>query len=530
MLFTSYEFILAAALVFLLYYLIPKKFQWKYLLAVSYLFYFNAGHTYVIYIAVTTVFTWFAAKKIGSLGEEKSAWLKEHKKTADKEEKKAYKAAMQKKQKAFFLAALLVDLGLLIVMKYTNFVIENINGVINAVGKGEPLNFLSIALPLGISFYTFMAVSYLIDVYNEKYEPQKNLAKFALYVSFFPQLVQGPISRYNDLSQSLYEEHYFDSHKVCRGLQRILWGFFKKLVIADRVLIGLKTIIGAPEEYQGVYVFVGMMFYALQLYCDFTGGIDITIGMAEVMQIHVKENFMRPFFSKNIKEYWNRWHMTMGNWFTDYIFYPVSVSKWMLKLSKFSRAHLGENIGKRVPVYLCSLMVWFTTGIWHGASWNFIAWGLANCIVILISQELTPLYRKFHNRFDVEGTLGYKIFCVVRTVLLMSSLRIFDCYESVGQTIRMYFGMFTAGNLHVLWDGSLLQLGLNLTDYIIALVGVVILVTVSLIQRKESVRDQIARLPYPAKLGIWFGLFLIVLLMGAYGQGYDESQFIYNQF
>ena len=530
MLFTSYEFILAAALVFLLYYLIPKKWQWPFLLVVSYLFYFKAGHSYVIYIAVTTVVTWFAARKIGDLGAQKSAWLKEHKKTADKEEKKAYKAAMGKKQKGFFLIALFVDLGLLIVMKYTNFMIENINGICKAIGQGEPLSFWNIALPLGISFYTFMAVSYLIDVYNEKYEPQRNLAKFALYVSFFPQLVQGPISRYNDLSQTLYEKHYFDVAKICRGLQRVLWGFFKKLVIADRVLIGLKTIIGAPEEYQGVYVFVGMMFYALQLYCDFTGGIDITIGMAEVMQIKVQENFYRPFFSKNIKEYWNRWHMTMGSWFTDYIFYPVSVSKWMLKLSKFSRSHLGENIGKRVPVYLCSLMVWFTTGIWHGASWNFIAWGLANCIVILISQELTPLYRKFHERLDVDGKLWYKIFCVVRTVLLMSSLRIFDCYESVGQTIRMYFGMFTAGNLHVLWDGSMLKLGMNLTDYVIAFAGLIILVAVSLVQRKEPVRDQIARLPYPAKCMIWFGLFLIVLLMGAYGQGYDESQFIYNQF
>ncbi|MGN0435870.1 MAG: MBOAT family O-acyltransferase [Wujia sp.] len=528
--FTSYEFILEVALLFAIYYLMPGKHQWKLLLVASYLFYFSAGHTYLFYIGVTTVVTYFCSWKMGKIIEARSAYIKANKKTLDKEARKAYKESMHKKQKFYFLVALFIDLGLLIVIKYTNFIIENVNGIVNSFGGGEPISYVNIIMPLGISFYTFQSLGYLIDVYNEKYEPQNNLGRFALFVGFFPQLSQGPISRYDDLSVTLYEEHRFDSKTVAFGLQRILWGYFKKLVIADRVLIGLKALLAAPDQYQGTYFFVAALFYALQLYCDFTGGIDITIGIAETMGIKLKENFIRPFFSKDIKEYWNRWHISMGTWFTDYIFYPVSVSKWMLKLSKFSRAHFGENIGKRVPVYTASILVWFTTGIWHGASWNFVVWGLANCVVILISQELTPLYRKFHKRFEVDGKFWYKCFQVGRTILLMSFLRMFDCYASVGTTFRMFGSMFTKWKMSVLWNGSLMNLGLDMYDYIIILVGVVLLFTISLLGRRKSVRERILSLPYPARFAVWFVLFAVVLLAGAYGHGYDQSQFIYNQF
>jgi len=202
----------------------------------------------------------------------------------------------------------------------------------------------------------------------------------------------------------------------------------------------------------------------------------------------------------------------------------------MLKLSKFSRNHFGEVIGKRVPVYLSSFVVWFATGIWHGASWNFIAWGLGNWLVIMVSQELEPLYKKFHDRFHVNGKFGFRMFQVVRTVLLMSCLRLFDCYRDVPLTFRMFGSMFSAGNWNILWDGSLLNIGLTVTDYFILLCGLLLLIAVSLLQRTGSVREKIASLPYWGKFILWYGLFLVVLLMGAYGIGYDSSQFIYNQF
>lgn len=530
MLFTSYEFLEFLLVLLLLYYLIPAGWQWKLLLAASFFFYFCASPVYCAYIAVTIVTTWAAGCMIGAARRKRDAYLQENGENLGKEGKKAYKAQVKRRTWRFTLACLLLNLGILAVVKYTNFVIANVNAVIDALGSGSPIRFFNIILPLGISFYTFQAMGYIIDVYRGTVEAERNPFKFALFVSFFPQLIQGPISRFGDLKQTLFERHPFHGPTVSLGLQRILWGFFKKLVVADRIVAGVNVLIHDADAYTGAYAFVGMLFYALELYADFTGGIDITIGIAQTLGIRVMENFNRPFFSKNIKEYWNRWHITMGSWFTDYIFYPISVCKPMLKLSKFSRKRFGEVVGKRVPVYLSSFAVWFATGVWHGASWNFIVWGLGNWLVIMVSQELEPLYAKFHGRFHVKEKFGFRLFQVIRTVLLMSVLRMFDCYRNVPLTFRMIGSMFTARNWNVLWDGSLLRIGLSGTDYAVLLFGLVLLVTVSLVQRRGSVRAKIGALPYWGRFTIWYGLFLVVLLAGAYGIGYDASQFIYNQF
>ena len=530
MLFTSYEFLGFLAVLLALYYLIPKRFQWGLLLAASYFFYFFTGPSNLIYILGTTVTTYLAGRGIALIGERQKEYLKEHKEELDRETKKAYKAKMKHRQWLCLLSCLLFNIGVLAVVKYTNFVIGNLNAVFRAAGSGRTLDFWNIALPMGISFFTFQAMGYLIDVYRGVVPAEKNPFRLALFVSFFPQLIQGPISRFGDLAQSLFEEHPFDRKTLSFGLQRVLWGFFKKLVIADRMLVGVNMIIRSPENYGGAYVFLGMLFYALELYADFTGGIDITIGVAQALGIRVTENFNRPYFSKSIKEYWRRWHITMGSWFTDYIFYPISVCKPMLKFSRFSRAHFGERIGKRMPVYLSSFTVWFATGIWHGASWNFIVWGLANWAVIMISQELEPLYERFHSRFAVRDKFFFRLFQVVRTVLLMSALRTFDCYRDVPLTFRMFGTLFTDFNWHILWDGSLLTLGLTALDFAVLAAGAALLVAVSLWQRSGSVREKIAAKPYWLKFAVWYGLFLATLLLGAYGVGYDASQFIYNQF
>ncbi len=531
MLLTSYEFLGFLAVLLVLYYLVPRGFQWKLLLAASYLFYFVAGPLFPLYILVTTATTYLVSCRIEGIGRRQSVYLKENKGSLSKEEKKAYKQKNKTAQWRWMLACLLFNLGILAVVKYGNFAISNINGLVQALGGRGEFGLLGIIVPMGISFYTFQSMGYLIDVYRGVVPAERNFFRLALFVSFFPQLIQGPISRFGDLSQTLFSEHPFEGKTLCLGLQRVLWGYFKKLVVADRVVTGITTITrGGISEYEGAYVFVGMMFYALQLYADFTGGIDITIGVAQAMGIRVAENFNRPFFSKSIKEYWNRWHMTMGSWFTDYIFYPISVCKPMLKFSKFARAHFGEAVGKRMPVYLSSFAVWSATGIWHGASWNFIVWGLANWVVIMISQELEPLYARFHGRFSVQGKWGFKLFQVLRTILLMSSLRIFDCYRDVGTAFRMFGTLFTRWNWQILWDGSLLELGLSGLDYGILAAGLLMMVLVSLVQRTGSVREKIAARPYPVRFVLWYGLFLLVLLMGAYGVGYDASQFIYNQF
>lgn len=529
MLFTSYCFIGFLIVLFLLYYKIPGKYQWGLLLIASYLFYAVAGAQFLIYIGVTTLSTWYAGLRMEKVKQQYTGYRKLHKAEMTKEEKKSHKQEEKKKQRIWLLLCLFFNFGILAVVKYTNFAISNINYFLNLAGRG-PLNFLSLALPMGISFYTFQSMGYLIDVYRGTCEPERNLGKFALFVSFFPQLIQGPISRFADLSKTLWIPHAFDKKQVIFGIERILWGFFKKLVIADRIVAGVNTIIRDPDQYQGVYVLVGMLYYACELYADFTGGIDITIGVAQVLGIKIKENFERPYFSKSIKEYWRRWHITMGTWFTDYIFYPISVSMPMLRLSKCSRAKFGEAVGKRVPVYCATILVWFTTGIWHGASWNFIVWGLMNCLVIMVSQEMEPFYRWFHSKFSVKDRWLFRAFQVGRTIFLMSALRMFDCYRDVPLTFRMFGNMLTGRNYSVLFQGGLMNIGLTAADYMVLSIGVVTMLVVSLVQRRGSVREALYAKSPAVQLGVVYLLLFSVLIFGAYGIGYDASQFIYNQF
>ncbi len=530
MLFTSYRFLGFIFALFILYYLVPKRCQWMLLLAASYIFYAHAGWECLIFIGVTTLTTYAVGCIIDGNHKRQKQYLAQHKAELSKEEKKAYKEKQKNIRFVWMTVCLVLNFGILAVLKYTNFAIANVNGILQAAGSDKVLAFRDLILPLGISFYTFQSMGYLIDIHRGKYSAQKNIFKFALFVSFFPQLIQGPISRYDDLEKGLFSSHCFDWHTISLGLQRILWGYFKKLVIADRMLIGVKTLISDTDTYTGFYVFLGMIFYALQLYADFTGGIDITIGIGQVLGVPMRENFIRPYFSKGIKEYWRRWHISLGDWFTDYLFYPISVCKPMLKVSKLSRKLLGEQIGKRVPVYASSIAVWFVTGIWHGAAWNFVVWGLGNCFFIMLSQECEPLYEKFHARFRVKETTWFKAFRIIRTFLLMSSLRMLDCYRDVPMTFRMFGSMFTDWNIGEVLTTGMWNLGLGKHDYIVLVIGTATLIVVSLIGRRGSVREMIAKKPIGVSMAVFGALFVATVLFGAYGMGYDASQFIYNQF
>jgi D-alanyl-lipoteichoic acid acyltransferase DltB (MBOAT superfamily) len=479
---------------------------------------------------ITTISTYLISRGISALQAKGADYLRENKEILTREERKAYKATMKGKQRRLLVICMLINFGILAVLKYLDFTIININSVFDLLRINTELPALGFVLPLGISFYTFQTMGYIIDVYREKYPYEKNIFKLALFISFFPQLIQGPINRFDDLKETMFAKHSYDARNVSFGLQRILWGFFKKLVIADRLLVAVNTIVRDPEQFKGIYVLVGMFFYAIELYSDFTGGIDITIGIAEVLGIRMKENFERPYFSKSITEYWRRWHISLGTWFKDYMFYPISISKSMLNLSKYCRKHLGEGIGKRIPIYIASIILWFITGFWHGAAWNFIVWGLGNCLVILVSQECTPLYEKFHARFHVQHTFWYRLFQVGRTFWLMSFLRTFDCYRNVPTTFKMYGSIVTDFNLPELFQGGLMKLGLTVSDYIVLILCVIVLLTVSLLQRSGSVREKLAAKPLLLRYATYFAIILAILILGAYGVGYDASQFIYSQF
>jgi len=512
MLFTSYQFIVFLMVVVVTFYCTPKKWQTMILLLASYWFYYFAARGCLIYVILTTIGSYFAARGISK---------------ASGKQRKSYKHL----KKIWLIMGLVVTLGLLGVFKYTDFFIYNVNRFVKLLDEAKQINYIQILLPLGISFYTFRCVGYLVDVYRGKYEAEKNILRYALFVSFFPQIIQGPISRYDELGRTLFLPKKFNKQVICSGLQRMLWGYFKKLVIADRILIAVNTVIRSPQEYQGAYVFLGALFYAVELYADFTGGMDITIGIGELFGVQIVENFRQPFLSKSVKEYWTRWHISMGTWFRDYVFYPCSVCSPMRKLTSFSKSHFGKKIGKKLPVYMASFIVWFLTGLWHGASWNFIVWGVGNFVLITLSEECRPVFAWFHKQFPhVKSKKWFSVLQITRTILLMSCLRMFDCYRTVSETVQMFCSMFTKWDSRIFFDGSLLKLGISFTDYIIIFIGIVLMFQVSLQQKQGPVREKIRSFSGVTRFFIWYGLFLVVLLFGAYGIGYDETQFIYTQF
>ncbi len=502
--FVSYTFIGFLIVLFLLYYLIPRRFQWILLLIASLAFYMAIDVRYLIFILTTALTVYWTGATIVGL---------------DKKQKKRR-----------MLVCLLLNLGILATLKYTNFAINNLNFFLGRSGERR-IEEINLIVPLGISFYTFQAVGYLLDVYWGKIKPQNNFWKFALFVSFFPQLVQGPISRYDDLSKDLYSEHRFDGKQISYGLERILWGYFKKLVIADRISVAVTTLSESPGYYTGGFVFVAMVFYGVQLYADFTGGIDITIGISQVLGIHIEENFIRPYFSKSIAEYWRRWHITMGSWFRDYVFFPCSMSRPLKVLNKKVKKHFGMRAVRRVTLVISTLVTWLATGIWHGAAWRFVLWGLGNAIVILVSDEMRPLYTRFHKKFPKVGRMAvYRGFQIIRTLLITGCLNLFYIYGSARLALRQLVRMVTRYGAHLVTQNEILDLGLSIREYGVVAFGVIIMFIVSMVGRGSSVREGISSMPYLVRFGIWTLLLFSVLLLGSYGIGYDTQQFIYNQY
>ena len=521
MLFTSYEFIGFIAILLIAYYLVPRRVQAPLLLLASCAFYAFSGWENLLFIAFTVLTVWagglflsrnFAAQKARIAAGELSS-----------EEKKVFKAGQKKRRRLILAAVLLANIAVLAVVKYVGFAF----GIINSFGASltRPSDWI---VPMGISFYTFQSVGYLVDVYRETVPAEKNLWKFALFVSFFPQLVQGPISRFGDLSKTLYGPHPFRFAVLRRGLERVLWGYFKKMVVADRLAAAVLAITGGQDR--GGYALALLFLYTVQLYADFTGGIDITIGLAEALGITVAENFDRPYLAVSLKDYWRRWHISMCTWFRDYLFYPVSTSRFMRSVTKGTKKVFGDKAGRKVPLYLSSFIVWAATGLWHGANWNFVVWGLSNWAVLMISQELEPAYAAFHKRFSKTNGRAWQVFMIGRTFLLVAAMNLFDCYATLSGTFNAFFSVFSPAAWTGFTPAGLLQLGLSGADFVVAGVGAFLMFAVSLAGARCSVRERLEKKPVALQIALVMLLLFAVLIFGAYGKGYDAGQFIYNQF
>lgn len=515
--FTSYTFLLFTAALLAVYYWIPRKTQWILLLTASGLFYLWAGLSYLVFLLFTIFSTYLATWRMGRNLQKRDEMLP----GLPKEEKKTVKQRVKQKNRRWMLLCILLNFTILAFCKAL------LIDPFRTMAQEKTISFLSLGLPLGISFYMFQSMGYVMDVYRETVKPEGNLGKLALFVSFFPQLIQGPISRFSQLAPQLYAPHDYDGKQVAFGIQRMLWGYFKKLVVADRLAPAVLALRGM--EGGGPFLLLTFL-YALQIYGDFSGGIDIAIGLAEAMGITMTENFVRPYFSKNISEFWRRWHITLGEWMKNYIFYPISISSSMRRLSKSLRKK-WDRFGKQAPVYVGSMAVWLVTGVWHGFSANFLVWGMLNCAVIILSQELTPLYERFHGRFHLKEKKWYGGFEILRTFCMMNLIQVCDLFPYVGDYFHRIFSVFTDPNLRFFRLESLLSLGLTGLDCGILAGAVILILSVSLIQEtRGSVRELLWQKPALLRRSLYFLLLAAVLLMGIYGIGYNASNFIYNQF
>lgn len=430
----------------ILYYLLPKKAKPYILLLISVLVYSSLGIKSLIYIVISTITTYIAGLLF---------------------QKNKYK-------KLILVITLVINIGILVVIK--SELIKNI------------------IVPLGVSYYTFQVVSYLIDVYRNKYKPEKNLAKYFLYTMYFPYLFIGPINRYDDISKTLFETNKkFEAKSAYNGILRIGWGFFKKLIIANRINVLISAITQNPSEYNGAFAVFAMILYSIQLYADFSGGIDIVLGFSKVLQINLKENFDTPYISENIQEFWRRWHISLSSWFRDYVYIP-----------------LGGNRCSKLRNYFNTIVVFLLSGLWHGA--NYILWGLFHGICLIIGKFI-----KVKNKY-VNITV---------TFLVVSFLWAFFIWPTAMQALQMMGSVFTTFNYQELFS-NILNLGLNLANYIVLIIAVILLIIYDL--KKEKINSKIKNLSTESKIIIFASLVLIVLVFGMYGIGFNASDFIYNKF
>ncbi len=502
----------------LLYYLIPQKAQWCVLLALSWCFYLFAGLRAMGYLFFVTASTYAA----GLFLQKQNRFLK----GLSKEEREKRNPLVKKKKRAAACLLLLVNFGLLFFVKYWDFTAASLQRL------GLSLPSLGLLVPLGISYYMFQSVGYVIDVYRGKYEAQRNFFRYALFVSFFPQIIQGPIGRFDALAPQLFSGRRFSFDNLKAGLQLVLYGCLKKLVIADRAAVAVDKIYGNHQAYGGVMIVLGVLFYCIQLYCDFSGGIDIVRGVGKMFGVELAENFRRPIFAVSLTDFWRRWHISLGAWMKDYLFYPLSLSKPLLKVGKFSRKKIGGRFGKILPTSVATFLIYFVIGIWHGSSWKYIAFGFYNGILITAGLLLEPFFSRVRERLSItDEHRGMKVFQILRTCVLVFIGRYITRAGSLRTGISMLWKTVRHPIPSQLLHGGLFSLGLSGGDLLIIGIGVVVLLlTEFLEERGKSLFERLDEKPFLIQWCVMaLGLFAL-LFFGVFRGDYIAAEFIYQQF
>lgn len=527
----SVEFALLWLISAIVYFIFPLKYRWTVLLAASAVFYFSGGigTGYFMLLTIAVIYT------VALTLDKQNITLKKHLKDnpgLTRDEKKTIKQAFQKKKRLILSAGLLICFGMLVFLKYFNFLSEQTFDFLGFFGVEAEAPKHSLAFPLGISFYTLQATSYIIDVYRDKLSAEKNIAKVALFVSFFPQITQGPIGRFGHLAPQLYEGHRFNFTQFKYGLQLFLWGLIKKLCLAEYIGIVANEVFSNYNKYTGIVILLGSMLYGVQVYADFSGGMDMIRGVAQVYGIEMAVNFERPYFARSVSEFWRRWHITLGAWMKDYVFYPLSLSKAFAALGKKTRKIFGNHAGKMLPAFLASFIAFLLVGIWHGSSYKYVAYGLWNSIIISGSILLEPTYKKILSKLKVNTEcFSWKLFQIVRTFLLISIGRIFSRADSLMISLKMLKNMVSEFNPWVLTDGTIYKLGLEPREFFMVFLVILVILVISLMQESGiKIREALDRQNILFQWLVIIGAIAFLLIYGAYGSDFNAADFVYQQF
>lgn len=499
MLFNSLQFLLFFPIVLLVYYIIPSKIRYIWLLIASYYFYMCWNAKYALLLLFSTVVTYLSGiimeyiKNKEGLNEEKRIRLK----------------------KWCVAGSFILNLSVLVFFKYFEFLAANVNYVFNMVHINLHMPTFDVLLPVGISFYTFQALSYTMDIYRDEIYAEKNFLRYALFVSFFPQLVAGPIERSKNLLRQLAVPTKFDWDKARQGLLLMLWGYFLKIVLADRIAIFVDTVYGNYETYGGVYLIVATLLFAVQIYCDFYGYSTIAMGAAMILGIKLMENFDAPYLSRSVAEFWRRWHISLSSWFRDYLYIP-----------------LGGNRRGKLRKYFNLMVVFLTSGLWHGAQWSFVVWGGLNGLYQIIGSVLKPVRDKMISVFKLRReTFSHKLFQVFLTFILVDFAWLFFRASSFRDALSIIKSMFTVYNPWILFDGSLYTCGLDSKNFLLMLIAILILIAADIFKYKGiRLSNVILKQEYWFRWLVFAVAANLILLFGIWGSGYDAASFIYFQF
>lgn len=499
MLFNSYDFLVFFPIVVAVYVIIPKKIRYIWLLLASYYFYMGWNAKYAWLLAISTGVTWISSLVLTKIEK------------GDYEKKELYK-------KLTAGSCFVINLGILGFFKYFDFVVNNINSIISRFGFSIIDKKYDILLPVGISFYIFQALSYTVDVYRGEIEAERNPFRYALFVSFFPQLVAGPIERSKNLLNQLKNIEnikLIDVERIFGGIILMLWGYFMKMMIADRASVIVNSVYNSYWSYGSIELIVASVLFAIQIYCDFAGYSLIAIGAAKVMGFELMENFNTPYFATSIKDFWRRWHISLSTWFRDYLYIP-----------------LGGNRCTKLRQYFNLMVTFLVSGLWHGADWHFVVWGGLHGAYQIAEDSFKPISDKFVISKNKKHTFSYKFGQVVRTFVLADIAWIFFRADSFIDGLSIIKGIITKWNPWALFDKSLYGLGLDEKEVQILIVAILILIIVDISRYitgkslEKVLMDQCVWFRWI----VFFGLFYMVIMFGRYGAEFEAASFIYFQF